>query len=353
MAIRKSRPGKAGNQAVNIIIRRHEDVDAPHHGGAWKVAYADFVTAMMAFFLLMWLINATTQAQRIGLADYFSQANVLNRGASGEGKPFGGRTPFDHGALTSDLGAVRVTVGHNPVSHTVPHVPQGQQIRPLTVSGNQLENQSGPQPGTQHPGAGPAERTSMAPVAPVPASAAALAAGGLAAGNLGQRRFTAAATAMKQAIAADPALKPVSHQISITQTPRGLEIQIMDAHKRPMFRLGSAEPNPMTQDLIRKITPILARLGDRIRISGYTDATPYLIPGHSNWDLSVDRANATRQLMEQSGLPKVLISAVAGYADRRLLIPAQPKAAANRRVAILVLRPAPDTGVKNHGAPAP
>jgi chemotaxis protein MotB len=353
MAMRKSRTGKAGNQAVNIIIRRAEETDAPHHGGAWKVAYADFVTAMMAFFLLMWLINATTEAQRVGLADYFSQANVLNRGASGEGKPFGGRTPFDHGALTSDLGAVRVTVGHNPVSHEVPHVPQGRQIRPLKVSGDQLENQAGSQPGIRQPGAGAALQPTMAPVAVAASAASAAGSGGVAAGNLGERRFASAATAMKQAIAGDPALKSVSHQISITQTAQGLEIQIMDAHKRPMFRLGSAEPNPMTQDLIRKITPILARLDDQIRISGYTDSTPYLIPGHSNWDLSVDRANATRQLMEQSGLPKTLIGAVAGYADRRLLIPSQPKAAANRRVAILVLRPAPGTGVKNHGSPAP
>ncbi len=348
MASRKSKTGKAGNQAVNLIIRKEEIIEGGHHGGAWKVAYADFVTAMMAFFLLMWLINATTEAQRVGLADYFSQANVLNRGASGEGKPFGGSTPFDHGALSSDRGAVRVTVGHNPVSPAVPHVPQGRQIRPVTVTGTQLANVPVTQSGTDKPGAGAVPKPQPAMV-----QASAQASGGLAPGNLGHRRFAAASQAMKQAIASDPALRVLSHQISIQETPQGLKIQIMDTHKRPMFLLGSAAPNQMTRDLIRKITPILAKLGDPIKISGYTDATPYLEPGHSNWDLSVDRANATRQLMEQSGLPKPLISAVAGYADRHLLLPEHPRAAANRRVAILVLRPMPSDGVKTEGGTSP
>jgi chemotaxis protein MotB len=350
MASRKPRSGKAGNQAVNVIIRKEEIVEGGHHGGAWKVAYADFVTAMMAFFLLMWLINATTEAQRVGLADYFSQANVLNRGASGEGKPFGGRTPFDHGALTSDLGAVRVTVGHNPVSPTVPHVPQGQQIRPVNATGQHLANVTTTQQGAGKPGSGAVPSMAPPPAAP---SVSAVANGGLAAGNLGHRRFAAASQAMTQAIKADPALRVLSHQISIHETPQGLEIQIMDTHKRPMFKLGSSEPNAMTGALIRKITPILDKLADPIKISGYTDATPYIGTGQSNWDLSVERANATRRLMEQAGLPKPLISAVVGYADRDLLLPKTPRAAGNRRVAILVLRPAPVNGVKIYGATAP
>jgi chemotaxis protein MotB len=352
MASRKPRSGKAGNQAVNVIIRKEEIIEAGHHGGAWKVAYADFVTAMMAFFLLMWLINATTEAQRVGLADYFSQANVLNRGASGEGKPFGGRTPFDHGALTSDLGAVRVTVGHNPVSPTVPHIPQGRQIRPLDAKGSQLANVTTAQPGIAKPGGAVPVTVAPPPSAPA-APVASPANGGLAAGNLGHQRFAAASRAIKQSIAADPALRVLSHQVSIHETPQGLEIQIMDTHKRPMFKLGSAQPNDMTGALIRKITPILVKLADPIKISGYTDATPYVGTGQSNWDLSVDRANATRRLMEQSGLPKPLISAVVGYADRDLLLPNTPRAAGNRRVAILVLRPAPVDGVKTDGATAP
>lgn len=349
MASRKARGRGADGQAVNLIVRREEIVEGRTHGGAWKVAYADFVTAMMAFFLLMWLISATTEAQRIGLADYFSQANVLNRGASGEGRPFGGRTPFDHGALTSDRGAVRITVGHNPVSPSAAHTPQGRQIRPVNASGPHVVNAEFV-PGKRPDGAASAATASARSVEPL---VRADTIGGLAPGDLGHRRFASATGAIRHAIEADPSLRVLSKQVSIQETPQGLKIQIMDTHKRPMFALGSATPNDMTRGLLRKITPILAKLGDRIRISGYTDARPYLVPGHGNWDLSVDRANATRRLMEGYGLPKTLINDVSGYADRHLLLPARPRAAANRRVAILVLRPAPDLGVKTSGATAP
>ncbi|HET9147669.1 MAG TPA: flagellar motor protein MotB, partial [Acetobacteraceae bacterium] len=314
--------GALSNQRPAPIIRKEEIVEAPHHGGAWKVAYADFVTAMMAFFLLMWLINATTEAQRRGLADYFSQANVLNRGASGEGKPFGGHTPFDHGSLASDRGAVRVTVGNMPVSPHIPHMPQGRQIRPIhpkdsnTAPGLAAQINPGGQGSSAHPGHG---------------------------------KFSAAANAMRQAIKSDPSLKSLKNQVSIERTPQGLKIQIMDTHKRPMFALGSALPNTMTRELIARITPILTRLGHPVSIAGYTDARPYLTAGHSNWDLSVERANATRQLMSQAGLPSPQISEVSGYGDRDLLLPKTPFASANRRIAILVLaRPA----VKEDGSPA-
>src|SRR5580698_8536213 len=98
-----------------IVIRKEEVVGGGHHGGAWKVAYADFVTAMMAFFLLMWLLNATTEDQRKGLADYFSPSNLMSHASSGTGEPFGGHTAFDKGALVSDLGAVEITPGKRPV----------------------------------------------------------------------------------------------------------------------------------------------------------------------------------------------------------------------------------------------
>ena len=99
----------------NILICKEEVVEGEGHGGAWKVAYADFVTAMMAFFLLMWLLNATTEEQRKGLADYFSPNSVLSHNSSGTGQPFGGRTAFSDGAMLSDLGSPEVTVGKQPV----------------------------------------------------------------------------------------------------------------------------------------------------------------------------------------------------------------------------------------------
>src|ERR1700757_2224147 len=110
MARKADRKGKG-----DILIRKEEVVEGEAHGGSWKVAYADFVTAMMAFFLLMWLLNATTEDQRKGLADYFSPNNVMSHNSSGTGQPFGGHTAFDEGAMVSDRGAVQVTVGKRPV----------------------------------------------------------------------------------------------------------------------------------------------------------------------------------------------------------------------------------------------
>ena len=110
MAGKSDKKGSKGG----VIVKKYEIVEGGHHGGAWKVAYADFVTAMMAFFLLMWLLNATTEEQRKGLADYFSPSNIMSHASSGVGEPFGGHTAFDHGAMVSDQGTVQVTVGKRP-----------------------------------------------------------------------------------------------------------------------------------------------------------------------------------------------------------------------------------------------
>jgi len=108
-------PAKSDRKGKGAIhIRKEEVIEGGHHGGSWKVAYADFVTAMMAFFLLMWLINATTEDQRKGLADYFSPNSVLSHNSSGMGQPFGGRTAFSEGGMLSDLGTPQVTVGKQP-----------------------------------------------------------------------------------------------------------------------------------------------------------------------------------------------------------------------------------------------
>src|ERR1700710_1309742 len=108
--------GKHGKKSAKneVIVKRYEIVEGGHHGGAWKVAYADFVTAMMAFFLLMWLLNATTEDQRKGLADYFSPNSLLSHASSGTGQPFGGHPAFDEGALVSDRGSVEITEGKRP-----------------------------------------------------------------------------------------------------------------------------------------------------------------------------------------------------------------------------------------------
>lgn len=308
MAKAKAKGGKSN--ARPIVIKKEEIIEGGHHGGAWKVAYADFVTAMMAFFLLMWLINATTTAQRIGLADYFSKANVLNRGASGEGKPFGGSDPFDSGALASNMGTIQVMPGIHPpqaIHPPIPHPQPPQAAGRVTHMLNSAMQQ--------------ADKT---------AEAAA---------------FRDAAQNMRSTIDADKSLQPYAGQISITVTPDGIKIQIIDSHDKPMFALGSAIPAPATQSILAKITPILAKLAHPISIAGYTDARPYTGPTQSNWLLSIERADATRAVMVGDGLPEADLAQVAGYADRQLLHPENPLAAANRRITITIAKdPTPSFG---------
>src|SRR5580704_11531402 len=152
--------GKANGRNSGVtIIRREEVIAGAHHGGAWKVAYADFVTAMMAFFLLMWLLNATTEDQRKGLADYFSPNNLMSHASSGVGQPFGGHTVFDHGAMVSDRGAVQVIVGMRPV---VQDPPDQDSDTPLTDDAHGAAAQAGPAGKTDAAMPGSAEAKSAA-----------------------------------------------------------------------------------------------------------------------------------------------------------------------------------------------
>jgi chemotaxis protein MotB len=351
--------GKKGgrrNDQGDIIIRKQEVVEGGHHGGAWKVAYADFVTAMMAFFLLMWLLNATTEEQRRGLADYFTPLNVLSRNSSGSGAPFGGHTPYDQGQMVSDRGAQTVVEGKAPA---VPEDnPEAKLTSPASTTDpaedrapvGEVRNASGnaakavDQEGERAPGGGvaPAQAAS-------PSKAEFLASAG--AGTLPkpqaertdaaaqareQAEFRAAAQQIRDAIAADPSLADLARQLAIDVTPQGLRIQLLDEDRKPMFASGSAEPNERARLLLQKIGPVLERLTQPVSITGHTDAAPYRSGGRSNWDLSTERANATRRLLGEAGVPDDRFAEVSGRADREPLLPADPLAAANRRIAIVV-----------------
>ncbi len=384
--------GKAGDRNAGVtIIRKEEVIEAAAHGGAWKVAYADFVTAMMAFFLLMWLLNATTEDQRKGLADYFSPNNLMSHASSGTGQPFGGHTVFDQGAMVSDRGAVQVIVGQRPVIQD----PNDEDAdTPLTDAPHGAAAEAGPDgkltaapPGAAtvppaNPSAGSPQPASRQP-APVgggslaakgptagPATAGSQAAGSRAAGldaaQAGpvvarvetasgrraptaaelraeqQRRekqaFEKAAEELRQAVQGDPALAGLSRQLAIDITPEGLRIQLLDEERLPMFATGSAVPNERVKLLLAKVAPVLMRLPEDIAVVGHTDAAPYAGTGKTNWELSTERANVTRRLLTDGGLADPRISRVTGLADRDPLLPADPRAAANRRIAIIVLR---------------
>jgi chemotaxis protein MotB len=342
---------KRDKKPGGVVIRREEIIEGGHHGGAWKVAYADFVTAMMAFFLLMWLLNATTEAQRKGLADYFSPNNLLSRSSSGTGEPFGGHTPFDHGAMVSDRGAVQVTTGMRPavdrtrdgddtVDRDYHRARSGEGAGPA-VADQDADDDSDDKPLGQaaaRPAPGPggpavvsreAETTPRPPLPEDPGAEAA---------RQEKADFEQAAQQIKDAVRSDPALADLAKQLSIDMTPEGLRIQIMDELKVAMFPSGSATPNERVRLLMQKVVPVLLKLSQPISVAGHTDAAPFPGPGRTNWELSAERANATRRLLVEGGLPDSRLRSVTGLADRDPLLPADPLAPANRRIAILVLR---------------
>jgi chemotaxis protein MotB len=364
MAARDRKNGRGGN----VIIKREEIVEGGHHGGAWKVAYADFVTAMMAFFLLMWLLNATTEAQRKGLADYFTPMNQLSRNSSGTGKPFGGSTPFDQGLQASDKGAQPVMPGRAPPPPD--EDPDGNQTAQVDASDTPASGQTDgsartgeqatavgnsatrvDQTGEKAPGGGVAAAQAQSPSK---AEYLAHAGGGTAAkgdartladaalrAELERREkaaFQQAADQIRDAVRNDPELADLARQLAIDMTPEGLRIQLLDEEHQPMFPSGSADVNDRARLLLRKIAPVLARLPQKLSITGHTDASPYRGADRTNWELSAERANATRRLLVEAGLPEDRFNQVAGRADRDPLLPADPLAAANRRIAIVVQR---------------
>jgi chemotaxis protein MotB len=346
---------KGSGRGVVIIKRMGDSGGGGGHGGAWKVAYADFVTAMMAFFLLMWLLNATTEDQRKGLADYFSPSNLLSHASSGTGEPFGGHTAFDQGALVSDRGTVEINAGKRP---------------PLdaTVDGDPaVQTRARKPPDANDAGATEAKRDPEAfepvPAGPEPGGAEPTPDGDrqptraeIQAEKERQEKaaFAKAADAIREAVRTDPALAELTKQLAIDMTPEGLRIQIMDEVKSPMFASGSAVPNDRARALLQKVAPFLQKLPEAISIAGYTDATPYAGAGKTNWELSSDRANATRRLLTDAGLADTRIRTVTGHADRDPLLPDDPMAAANRRIAIVVLRDthAPQSTDRTQTAPS-
>ena len=347
---RKGRGSQSGGDL--IIVRREEGGGHAHHGGAWKVAYADFVTAMMAFFLLMWLINATTEEQRRGIADFFNQTNVMSRSQSGSGRPFGGQTPNDDAAQVSTSGTIEVRPGKRPVVMDIDEddsqtpaepVPRREGPRGQEDADNArlvIRTPPGALVGPEQPRGGPAAEASPEQRPE----------------NFGETElrqelakrereaFEAAAEQIREAVRSDPALADLGRQLLIELTPEGMRIQLVDAERQPMFTLGGAAPNDRARALLQRVAQVIQRLPNAISIAGHTDSTPFRGGAdRSNWDLSTERANVTRRLLVDAGVADNRIRNLAGHAERDPLIPEEPTAAANRRVSITLIRQAPGT----------
>lgn len=291
----------AGDQPI-VIKKVKKGGGHGHHGGAWKVAYADFVTAMMAFFLLMWLINTTTPEQRRGIADYFAPASV-SPSTSGNGGVLGGTALGEDGAQGRGSSAVI------------------QRLAPESRRDNNTQENESPD-------------ASDGPQASTDAMASAMA-------RREQAEFEAAEQSLMQAMQDMPEIAELSRHIQIDQTPEGLRIQLVDQEGRAMFRPGSAEPNERAVVLLRAVAEVAQQLPNRLSISGHTDSGPSPAPDYTNWDLSADRANAARRILQTSGLADDRIAEVQGRAGTEPLYPDDPYLPGNRRLSIVLLREAP------------
>jgi chemotaxis protein MotB len=285
----------AVGEAPIIIKRIKKGGHAGHHGGAWKVAYADFVTAMMAFFLLMWLINTTSPEQKRGIADYFAPASVSET-TSGSGGILGG-------ASLSDVGT-KASGSKDIIQALAPQAPQN-----VTESG-QSQNQS----------------AQSSQGADQKADAAAL---------------SSAAQSLRQAMQDMPELAELSKQIIVDQTPQGLRIQLVDQEGRSMFDEGSARPNDRAKVLLQAVAKVVNKLPNRITIAGHTSADANGAKAPGDWGLSSARADASRQVLQAAGVDPDRIYQVAGKAASDPLYPDDPMLPGNRRITITLLREAP------------
>ncbi len=300
----------ATNQRPIVIKKVKKVVGGGHHGGAWKVAYADFVTAMMAFFLLMWLINTTSPEQRRGIAEFFAPASV-SRVASGAGGLLEGTSFAEEG----------VRHGHS--------APMAAASEPQYTSNADDQNEAGEN--TDAGGQNNPNEDSLTRARTLRETA----------------EFARAEVAIRQAMQDMPDVAELSRNVIIEQTPEGLRIQIVDQEGRSMFNAGDAQPNERARRLLAAVSTAISQLPNRITISGHTDGSQ---PGRryaSNFELSSARASEARRILQAEGIPADRIYEVAGRADSEPLFSDDPTLPGNRRIAITLLREAPPLPI-NH-----
>jgi chemotaxis protein MotB len=280
------------NTNQTIIIKRVKKAAHGHHGGAWKIAYADFVTAMMAFFLLMWLLSMTTKEQKTGLAEYFAPA-AMSQSNSGAGGMLMGAAldkagnraaaPRDTamGTPTQEDGARRTNAGH---------------VSDRDIRGPASSEQS------QH----------------------------------------SAIASLRQALQNMPEIAELSRNIVIEPTDEGLNVSLVDQDGRSMFPDGSVSPHERTRLALKAIAPTLRRMPNRLSLRGHTATVrPGSARGVDPWSLTAGRALAVLEVLAAAGLPNDRFASVEGRADTEPLFPDNPYIAPNRRVTITLLNEAP------------
>lgn len=276
--------GKEGERP--IIIKKIKKSGHGHHGGAWKVAYADFVTAMMAFFLLLWLLSSSSKETLAGISEYFTptQGITSNIGITDKG----GESPEVQGTKKSNLSRETIVAGNTP-------------------SGQVSEN-----PEKQSP-----EETLM-----------------------DDNFFKQGATQIEQALQQESAMQQYADNVGVNVTQEGLRIDIMDSDKYAMFERGTAVLSPHGEKILARIAQVIQKMPNFMAIYGHTDASPAEAgkADYTNWELSSDRAQAARRFLTRSGIGPERSRKVIGMADKELYTPAEPRGPKNRRIALVMLR---------------
>ena len=274
----------AQSNAPVIIKRKKVVAGGGHHGGAWKVAYADFVTAMMAFFMLMWLLNATTEKQRKGIADYFSPTIPINRISGGGDGSFGGDSVFSEDTLS------RNGTGSSRRVPTSEARARGDTGADSAADGNE-------------------EKENLRDV-----EDALMGRGG-------------------ESMVSDQALKHILTRV----TDEGLIVELFDLEGDPLFEEGTSTPTKVMHDISEMLANVFAVTGSEVAINGHMRAYPIVLLDNPVWALSGDRASRTRELLERAGFPHRRIQRVTGFADRKPAV-GNPAALRNNRLEIILLR---------------
>jgi chemotaxis protein MotB len=284
-----------------IIVKRIKKGGHGHHGGAWKVAFADFVTAMMAFFMLMWLMGSTTPEQRAAISEYMKD-------------PIASSGPGGSGANQHTEGGQGILDGQGP--------------KPFDQSTSSERPESQPNPGTA-----PSETIT-------PEQAEELAK------EKERQQMQELLDELKKAIEATPALKDYKDQLLLDITSEGLRIQIIDKENRAMFAQGSPVMENYARTILRDIAKVINQVPNHISVSGHTDQTPYASTnGYSNWELSADRANAARRELLGGGMPEQKIGRVVGLSSSVLFDKDHPFSPQNRRISIIVMNKATEASI--------
>ncbi len=298
----------------SIVIKRVKKVAGGHHGGAWKVAYADFVTAMMAFFLLLWLLSVTTDEQRSAISNFFDPTHpTISDPTSGAGGVMGGTALSTEGAMTSTIQEIRMAENSG------------------ATTSDRLRGDSG----------GKGQDSSDAQKLE---------------DELRRRedaRYEQAKKEIEEQIQRNTDLAELQKHLMIDITRDGLRIQIIDQEGEPMFPSGSAQMFDKTRRIMTLAAEVIRKMPNPVSVRGHTDSVPYR-PGatYTNWELSADRANATRRVLSTTGVPEARISNVMGMADTDHLVPDKPTDARNRRISIIMEREDLESMIAREGTSA-